>query len=197
VASVNGIHKDKPAATVSYERNMPDIEALMQVGKEWGRSGFLDDATHYLISCTQQTPEQQSPEQQSPEVRALMQQAPEQQSPEQRYPATLSRNSHLSNNHLRAVGHWCKTEDVLSVVSKACQMQHSVLQRLWKEWCQKPTTSGALHKHLMQIICSCFGPRAGVCCTLLNWFETDQLPAQRALKVQLTIHISTRIVTSF
>jgi intraflagellar transport protein 46 len=34
VASVNGIHKDKPAATVSYERNMPDIEALMQVGKE-------------------------------------------------------------------------------------------------------------------------------------------------------------------
>jgi len=31
VSSVNGIHKDKPPATVNYLRKMPDIEALMQV----------------------------------------------------------------------------------------------------------------------------------------------------------------------
>lgn len=30
VGSVNGIHKDKPPATVSYKHKMPDIEALMQ-----------------------------------------------------------------------------------------------------------------------------------------------------------------------
>mmetsp|Transcript_29806 Transcript_29806/g.77264 ORF Transcript_29806/g.77264 Transcript_29806/m.77264 type:complete len:304 (-) Transcript_29806:12-923(-) len=33
VASVNAIHKEKPPATVSYLRKMPDIETLMQVGK--------------------------------------------------------------------------------------------------------------------------------------------------------------------
>lgn len=31
-ASIQDIHKGKPAATVSYSRRMPDIEALMQ---EW------------------------------------------------------------------------------------------------------------------------------------------------------------------
>ena len=31
VASVNGIHKEKPPPTVNYLRKMPDIEALMQV----------------------------------------------------------------------------------------------------------------------------------------------------------------------
>ncbi len=32
ISSINDIHKSKPAATVSYARRMPDIEALMQ---EW------------------------------------------------------------------------------------------------------------------------------------------------------------------
>ncbi len=32
IGSINDIHKAKPAATVSYSRRMPDIEALMQ---EW------------------------------------------------------------------------------------------------------------------------------------------------------------------
>mmetsp|Transcript_35587 Transcript_35587/g.79051 ORF Transcript_35587/g.79051 Transcript_35587/m.79051 type:complete len:409 (+) Transcript_35587:180-1406(+) len=32
ISSINDIHKNKPAATVSYSRKMPDIEALMQ---EW------------------------------------------------------------------------------------------------------------------------------------------------------------------